>query len=183
MHRKGKSEMDNQVAQDPEAQKPASEIPANFEEFLEAQPETVKALYNSHSEALMNTVRATRDERDNFAKQIKQLTKGMAEGSEAKTQLEQMSAQLEKTERRAAFLEEAFRPEVQCRNARAAWLLAEAGNLFDKKGNPDWSAIKADAPELFGVISANANAGAGTAKPPAAQKNMNDFIRRASGRT
>ena len=162
---------------------PASETPASFEEFLEAQPEPVKALYNSHSEALMNTVRATREERDNFAKQIKQLTKGMAEGSEAKTQLEQMGAQLERTERRATFLEDAMRPEIQCRNAKAAWLLAEAGSLFDKKGNPDWAAIKADAPELFGVLAANANAGQGTQTPPAPQKNMNDFIRKASGRT
>jgi hypothetical protein len=162
---------------------PASETPASFEEFLEGQSEPVKALYNSHSEALLNTVRATRDERDNFAKQIKTLTKGMAEGSEAKTQLEQMSAQLERTERRAAFLEDAMKPELQCRNAKAAWLLAEAGNHFDKKGLPDWQAIKAEAPELFGTPAANANAGNGTGNPPAPQKNMNDFIRKSAGRS
>ena len=161
---------------------PASETPASFEEFLEAQPEPVKALYNSHSEALLNTVRATRQERDDFAKQIKSLSKGMAEGTDAKKQLEEMSAQLEKTERRATFLEEAMKPEVSCRNAKAAWLLAEAGNLFDKHGQPNWQAIKAEAPELFGIPAANANAGQGTGTPPPPQKNMNDFIRKASGR-
>jgi Arc/MetJ-type ribon-helix-helix transcriptional regulator len=167
----------------PENQQPADATPASFEEFLEAQPEAVKALYTNHSEALLNTVRATRSERDDMAKKIKELTKGMAEGSEAKTQLEAMSAQLEKTQKRAAFLEDAMKPEIQCRNAKAAWLLAEAGDLFDRKGMPNWTAIRQEAPELFGVASANANAGNGTGQPPAPQKNMNDFIRRASGRT
>jgi len=161
----------------------ADAMPASFEEYLETQPEPIKALYNAHSEALLNTVRATRSERDDMAKKIKDLTKGMAEGSEAKVQLEAMSAQLEKTEKRAAFLEDAMKPELQCRNAKAAWLLAEAGNLFDRKGLPDWQAIRAEAPELFGAPVANANAGNGTGTPPAPQKNMNDYIRRASGRT
>ena len=163
-------------------QKPASETPASFEEFLERQDEGVKTLYNSHSEALLNTVRATRTERDDFAKQIKALSKGMAEGTDAKKQLDQMTAQLEKTERRAAFLEDAMKPEIQCRNARAAWLLAEASDLFDKKGMPNWAAIKAEAPELFGVTAANANAGQGTAQPPRPAQNMNNFIRKAAGR-
>lgn len=177
--------MDNQTQAPTQAPppEPASETPASFEEFLEAQPEPIKTLYNSHSEALLNTVKATRSERDEMAKKIKELTKGMAEGSEAKRQLEEISAELEKTQRRAAFLEDAMKPELQCKNPKAAWLLAEASNLFDRRGLPDWQAIRAEAPELFGVVSANANAGNGTGQPPAPQKNMNDFIRRASGRT
>jgi len=156
--------------------------PETFEAFLEGQPEKIKALYTSHSEALLNTVKATREERDNFKKQIKELAKGQAEGSEAKSQLEQMAAQLEKTERRAAFLEEAMNPAVQCKNARAAFLLAEAENLFDKKGNPDWAAIKREAPELFGVPTANANAGNGTQEKPTPHQTMNDFIRSKAGK-
>lgn len=156
--------------------------PKSFEEFLEAQPEEVKTLYQSHSEALLNTVKATRDERDQFKKQIKELAKGQADGSEAKKQLEAMEAQLERTERRAAFLEDAMKPEVQCRNPRAAWLLAEAEGLFDKKGLPDWAAIKRDAPELFGQPVANANAGQGTQQKPNPHKDMNAFIRKAAGR-
>ena len=160
----------------------ASETPASFEDFLSAQPEAIKALYTSHSEALLNTVKATRSERDDLAKQIKALAKGQAEGSEAKAQLEAMGAQLEKTERRAAFLEEAMQPAIQCKNARAAWLLAEAENLFDKKGAPDWAAIRREAPELFGVPTANANAGQGTQNQPAQQNDMNAFIRSKGGR-
>jgi chemotaxis protein histidine kinase CheA len=167
----------------PEPQAPAGEMPASFEEFLEKQDEGIKALYTSHSEALLNTVKATRDERDALKKQIKELAKGQAEGSEARRQLEEMGAQLEKTERRAAFLEDAMKPEIQCKNARAAWLLADAEGLFDKKGNPDWAAIKREAPELFGAPVANANAGQGTQTPPDPHQNMNAFIRKAAGRT
>jgi Arc/MetJ-type ribon-helix-helix transcriptional regulator len=166
--------------QTPKEQTPAGEIPASFEEFLEGQDETVKGLYNSHSEALMNTVRATREERDNFKAQIKELSKTQEEGSAAKIALDEMSARLELSERRSDFLEEAMKPEVQCKNTRAAWLLAQADNLFDRKGRPDWAAIKAAAPELFGKVVAQANAGQGTDTPPPASKSMNDWIR--SGR-
>ena len=158
------------------------ETPANFEVWLEGQDAKVKELYTAHSESLLNTVRATRKERDDFAKQIKELAKGQAEGSETRQQLDEMSVRLETSERRAAFLEEAMKPELQCRNAPAAWKLAQADNLFSRNGSPDWAAIKAEAPELFGIVTAQANAGTGTATPPPASKNMNDFIRTAAGR-
>ena len=161
---------------------PQSETPKDFETWLEGQDETVKGLYNVHSESLLNTVRATRKERDDFARQIKELAKGQAEGSEARKALDEMGVKLEVSEKRATFLEESIKPEIQCRNAKAAWLLAQSENLFDRKGNPDWNAIKAEAPELFGLPTASAKAGTGTATPPPATKNMNDFIRTASGR-
>jgi hypothetical protein len=159
-----------------------SATPASFEAWLEGQDETIKTLYQSHSEKLLNTVRVTREERDDFKKQLKDLSKKATEGSELKQQLDQMTAQVEKSEKRAAFLEEAAKPETQCRNIKAAWLLAESGNFFDKRGNVDWTALKAEAPELFGTPTANANAGRGTQQPPAKQNDMNAFIRSKGGR-
>ncbi len=153
-----------------------------WETWLEGQDEQVRTLIQKQTEGLLNTVKATRSERDDLAKQIKDLAKKQAEGSDARRALDEMSAKLETTERRAAFMEEAIKPEVQCKNPRAAFLLAEAENLFTKRGDPDWAAIKAAAPELFGTVSANANAGTGTQKPPTPAQNMNDFIRKASGR-
>lgn len=160
-----------------EQPKPPSATPATWEAFLEGQPAEVKALYTSHSESLLNTVKAVRDERDSFKKQLKDLAKNAEAGSEAQKQLEAMSAQLEITERRASFLEEAVKPEIECRNPGAAWVIAKAQDLFTKNGQPDWKAIKSAAPELFGKVIANANAGAGTGQPPAKQNSMNDFIR------
>ena len=161
---------------------PEKPEPANWETWFEAQDATVKELYKQHSEGLLNTVKATRKERDDLSNEIKKLAKGQAEGSDARKALDAMGEKLEATERRAAFLEDAMRPEIQCRNPRAAWLLADAGGHFDKHGRPTWDAIKKEAPELFGVAIAQANAGAGTGKPPTPAQNMNAFIRAAAGR-
>jgi hypothetical protein len=166
-----------------QAQPPADATPATWDAFLEKQPAEVKALYSSHSEALLNTVKAVRDERDTFKKQLKELAKNAEAGSEAQKQLETMSAQLEITERRASFLEEAVKPENECRNPGAAWVIAKAQDLFTKNGQPDWKAIKSAAPELFGKAVANANAGTGTQTPPAKKNDMNEFIRSKGGRT
>lgn len=161
---------------------PESAKPADWVSWLDGQDETIKELYKQHSEGLLNTVKATRQERDALAKQIKDLAKSQVEGSDARKALDAMGEKLEATERRAAFLEDAIRPEIQCRNPRAAWLLADAGGHFDKHGRPTWDAIKAEAPELFGAVLAQANAGAGTGKPPSPAQNMNAFIRAAAGR-
>lgn len=156
--------------------------PLNFDDWLGSQDESIKELIESRFTTLENTVKATRGERDTLAQDIKKLAKEQKEGSEARVQLDKMSAQLEATERRAAFLEEAMNPAIQCRNARAAWLLADAGQLFTKRGTPDWDAIKREAPELFGTPTARANAGNGTQQPPSPTQGMNDFIRKATGR-
>lgn len=164
----------NAVEQTSQAQ---SETPQSWEGYLETQPEPIRELYTRHSQSLLNSVKATRDERDALARQVKELLPKAEKGSDIEKSLVEISGRLEASERRAAFLEDAMRPEVQCKNAKAAWVLASAQELFDKHGRPDWAAIKAEAPEIFGAATANANAGAGTGTPPPASKSMNDFIR------
>jgi hypothetical protein len=157
------------------------ETPASWEAWIEAQPEDVKGLYNTHVEGLRNTVRATRDERDALKDQLKELGKKAETGSELEKSLNEALAKIEQTERRAAFVEDAVRPEIGCSNPKAAYALAQAEGLFDRKGAADWNAIKAAAPELFKKPSAAGNAGNGTSNPPKANT-MNDYIRRAAGR-
>ena len=94
--------------------------PMVFDEWIVGQEEPIKALINNRFSALENTVKATRDERDEVKKQLKDLSKAQAEGSDAKKALEETIAKLETTERKASFLEDAMRPEIQCRNAKAA---------------------------------------------------------------
>ena len=122
------------------------------------------------------------EKRKEFEKQIQVLSKQQAEGSNTKAALEKMTVQFQEMEKRAEFLESASAPELQCRNIKAAWLIAVSGDFFDKHGRPIWDAIKAEAPELFGATVAQANAGAGTGKPPSPAQNMNAFIRKAAGR-
>lgn len=171
----------NQQNNQQDNQQQASEKPASFETWLEKQPDDVKSLYQSHVTGLQNTVKATRDERDALKQQIKDLLPKAEKGSELEKSLTDFSTKLEVAERRATFVEEAIKPEIGCRNPKAAYAIAFADNLFDRRGNPDWTAIKAAAPELFGSPSVNGNAGAGTNQQPP-KGGMNEFIRRAAGR-
>jgi len=52
---------------------PEGATPESWEKYLEAQPEPIKALYTAHTTGLQNAVKATREERDGLAKQLKDL--------------------------------------------------------------------------------------------------------------
>jgi hypothetical protein len=153
-----------------------------FDEWLGSQPAEVKAAYEEHTTGLRNAVLATRAERDADRKQVQELLKKAEKGSEAEKLLTEMQAKAEASERRAAFLESAMQPGIDCKNPRAALAIALAGDHFNRQGVPDWNAIKAEAPELFGKAIAPGNAGTGTGAPPPAKGSMNDFIRKAAGR-
>lgn len=156
--------------------------PINFDDFLGGQDERVKAAYEAHVSGLKNTVKATREERDSLAAQLREVAKKAEKGSELETQLNETLTRLEATEKRLSFLDEASKPEIGCRNPKAAFALAQAGNLYDRQGRPDWTAIRAEAPELFGVKVADANAGSGTGTGMPPKQSMDALIRRAAGR-
>lgn len=120
-------------------------------------------------------------QRRDFADQLREATKKAEKGSEAEKTLGELTAQLEQTQLRAAFIEDAIRPEIGCSNPRAAFLVAQADNLFTKRGEPDWAAIKAAAPELFaGRKTPPGNAGSGNGSPPAQKVGMNEWIRQTA---
>jgi hypothetical protein len=157
------------------------EKPIVFDDWLKAQPEQVQSAYTAHVTGLQNTVKATRQERDDLSRQIKELSGKVEKGSDAERALTEISTKLEAAERKASFVEEAIRPEIGCANPKAAYALAIADNLFNRSGAPDWNAIKEAAPQLFQKPTARGNAGSGTQEPPE-KSSMNDFIRHSAGR-
>ena len=154
--------------------------PASFEAILEKDPK-IKELYEQHTAALLNTVKATREERDGLKNQVKELLAKSEKGSENEKALTETLLKLEATERRATFVEEAVKPGIDCRNPKAAYAYAVTVDAFDKKGNPDWELLKREVPELFGRSSPPAHGGSGTESPPQAN-DINSMIRRAAGR-
>jgi len=155
-----------------------------FDSWLDGQDDSVKELVNKRFEALTNTVKATRNERDDFRKQLKELSGKAKEGSELRTALDEMGAKLELAELKATFVEEAIKPEIQCKNVKAAWLLAQADGFFDKRGNVNWSGLKSAAPELFGpVIPSGAGGNGRQQENMPSGGDMNTWIRTAAGRT
>lgn len=150
-----------------------------FESLMEKDPK-IKAAYEQHAAGLLNTVKATREERDSLKDQLKVLLPKAEKGSELEKSLTEFSGKLEAAERRATFFEESAKPGIDCRNPKAAYALATTLEAFDKKGNPDWSTLKAEAPELFGKVTPPAHGGSG-ANIPIDANTINDSIRRAAG--
>jgi len=153
-----------------------------FEGWYEKLDEKSRSLLDGHIQGLNNSVKATRAERDSYAKQIKELTSKAQEGSELKQTLEQMSKQLEEANRRSDFLEKAG--EVGCLNLKAAYALAVSENLFRRDGSPDWDAIIAEAPQLFeqkGAVRTKAGANATSSAAQKTGASMDDLIRNRFG--
>lgn len=161
--------------------------PATWEDYIASLPEdqrtTVNGLYEAKNTALLNTVKATRTERDTFASELRDAAKKLEKGSEAQTQLLEQASALDEANRRADFYEAA--PAQECRNPKVAFALAKASNLFLKTGLPDWKAIKEEAPELFGVVTKPKGKGAAGAGTEAKQEgtSINQFIRAKAGIT
>lgn len=106
-----------------------------------------KALIDTHLTGLKETVKATRQERDELAKQLKALAGKAEKGSELEAQITQLQAQLTTQTQRAGFVEAA--PAKGVTNIAAAWKLALADGLISKDGDTDWEALKKTYPELF----------------------------------
>lgn len=167
-----------------ETQQPAEgATPPSFDEWLKGQDDTVKGLVAERFKQLESTVKATRTERETLNKQLRDASKKLEEGSEARKALEDVTSKLEAAEQRTAFYEDAARPEIGCNNPKLAWLAAIEIGAIDGKGRVGWEALKSQFPELFKTKVPNANAGTGTGTPPAGKVTMNEWIRRAAGRS
>lgn len=156
--------------------------PETWELALAALPEEVQTLYTEHTTGLRSALTGERKERKSLAKQLRDVSAKLEENSEARTELEQMTTQLDDAEKRADFVEDAVKEGV--RNPRLAWLAAkEDEEAFDRRGNVNWAHLKEQYPELFAPErSTRSNAGAGTNNDRAQPRDMNRIIRRAAGR-
>lgn len=149
-----------------------------FELWLSKQDEPTKALLNARFEALENTVKATRKERDDFRKELKEAGLRLEKGSDAEKTISELSDKLTRTERKANFLELAHREG--CSKPGVVFSFANAENLFLEDGNPDWKKIKESVPEFFKTPDLKTNAGSGTTRPPAAS--IDDAFRQAANK-
>ncbi len=159
------------------------ETPENWEQFLEGQPEGVRTLYEAHTQGLRSALQSEREQRSDLARQLREATGQLEEGSEAREALERLNGQLESAQRRADFYEEAARPEIGCTNPRLAFLGAQEVEAFDRRGNVNWERLKEQFPELFGQSrTPPANAGSGTGSDAPRDFDINAAIRAATGR-
>ena len=155
---------------------------ANWDEVLAGLPEPHRALYEQQTAGLTSALNSEREQRKELAKQLRDATQGLEKNSEARQELERISATLDVAQQRADFYEEASRPEIGCANLKLAYMAAQSDDLISDKGRVDWGALKEHYPELFKVARMPpGNAGNGTQSPPPRSKSMDDLIRRAAG--
>ncbi len=160
------------------------QTPKDFESWLAAKgDDNARALYQQHIAGLQNTVTATREERDALNNRIKGIMKTLdgKEPEKAKSEMERLSTDLQEANRKIEFLQDAGKPEIECLDANLAWLLATSKGLFRANGSPDWSAIRKEAPRLFGKPVIEIGAGAGTGSGAGGKTNMDDWIRDRAG--
>jgi hypothetical protein len=156
--------------------------PETWEAVLEGLPEDARSLYESHTQGLRSALESERGQRRDLARQLREATEALEEGSDARTQLESLTQAAEAAEQRVAFYEEAAGQGVK--NFKLAWLAAQESDAFDRRGNVQWERLQEEFPELFQAKqqSAPGNAGAGTNQAPGGGADMNAIIRRGAGR-
>lgn len=154
--------------------------PASFEEWIGSQGDDVKGLVTGHTSKLQSALQDERTQRKTLQKQVEDLSKAAEAGSQFKTQLDKISAEMAAMSVKTAFLESA---PADCTNVRLAFLAATDAGLLNDDGKVDWAKLKATAPELFRKVVPAGNAGSGAGTPPPNDgKSMNSFLRVASGR-
>ena len=162
----------------------ASEQTARIEwdAWLAEQPDTVKAAFEEKTAGLQSALKNERQANKDREKELRDLAAKAEKGSEAEQQLTKIADNLAVETQRADAYEQLHAAGVS--NLKAAWTLARADNLFDRKGNIDLDALKTGYPEIFQtrrVASANGGEGTGGGNPPS-PADMNRAIRQAIGR-
>lgn len=160
---------------------------ADFTSWLAGQKEdiqkVVKPLFDAHVKGLRSSLEAAREERDDFSRQLRDAAKKLKADSDERKEFEGLADKLDEANRRADFFEEAT--DNNCHNARAAFAIAKAENLFTKSGAPDWKKIQEAVPEFFTEkkkVIKKRTAGEGAEGQHSGASSMNDWIRRSAGR-
>ena len=162
---------------------PASEQPITFETVYKALPETQRGAIDAHVSGLKTALNDERSGRKELERKLRDLSKQAEEGSAIRAQLDKLAEEQATTTARATFFEAAH--DAQVKNLRLAWLAAQEYGLIDARtGEADFGKLRQMAPELFAVKpTPTANAGSGAKQNGVADgRNMNDWIRLASGR-
>lgn len=159
----------------------ANDAPITFETWLQAQPDEVRSLISTHEGGLKSALDSERKQRNELAKALKDATKDLEAGTEARKALEGLSSKLEEQERQLAFYDAATAAGVS--NLKLAWIAAREAGAIDKAGNVNMDTLKKEYPELFKktpLPPGNAGAGA-NGQPPGQRGGMDALIRQVAG--
>ncbi len=153
-----------------------------FDSWLQGQPDEIKGLISAHTAGLKSALDSERSQRKDLAKALKDATKDLETGTEARKALEGLTAKLENQEKQLAFYDAATAAGVS--NLRLAWIAAREAGAVDKAGNVNMETLKKEYPELFKrtppLPPGNAGAGA-NGQRPGQSGGMDSLIRQVAG--
>lgn len=154
-----------------------------FETWLQGQSDEIKGLITTHTAGLKSALDSERNQRKDLARALKDATKDLETGTEARKALEGLTAKLEDQEKQLAFYDAATSAGVS--NLRLAWIAAREAGAVDKAGNVNMETLKKEYPELFKKAPpppGNAGAGAnGQQLPGQRTAGMDALIRQVAG--
>lgn len=175
---------DNNNQDNQQEQNTAPQTFATFEDYYKSLSDENKKIVDpakEHFERVHSSVKAAREERDGFSKQLKDLHKQLDGNADAQAKVTELSKSLDDANKKADFYAEAYGQE--CKNPKAAYAFAVANDLFTRSGAPDWKEIKLQAPELFGQkVVRKSSAGNGSRSEQPSTGGINDWIRQQAGR-
>ena len=175
---------------DPPANEPV--VPADLDAYLATLPDEQRTLVDKlrtdwHEGQVTGLKSALSKEREAAAdatKALRELAKTADKDTAAK--LEKMAtekdAENEMLRKESTFYREAALAGIPPDRLSRAWTLCHNADYFDKRGNPDIAAMKADIPELFAApqtTPTRTNAGTGTGQPAAVVGDFNTNLRNA----
>lgn len=169
--------------------------PADLDAYLASLPEETRTLvdklrtdwHEGQVTGLKSALTKEREAASDANKALRELAK--TADKDTATKLEQLAtekdAELETARQESAFYREAAAAGVSAEKLARAWLLCKNADYFDKRGNPDINAMKAEIPELFVApqTTTRTDAGTGTRQQAAVKEDFNTNLRRSLGVT
>lgn len=163
----------------PAPPEPTAAQAAWFDSLTPADKAKAKAWHDAETAPLANAYQSEHERRKT---QSQELTAAIAkaEGAE-KVALQAAQEKIAAADARADFRIDAIK--AGCVDDALAWLVVEAEQLYDRRGNPDLETLREKHPALFAAAppAPNARGAAGTNQPAGASFDLNAAMRKAAG--
>ena len=151
--------------------------PPTYETWYSGLDATSRDLVDGNIEGLQGALKTERDARTQAETDLRDVADKLEKGSEAQKEVLRLADDVAANTKRADFYEDANTAGVS--NIKLAFHIATTEDMFDKRGNIDFEALKKDYPELFVNKGRKPEGGAGDGLGTELKKggSMDDFIR------
>ncbi len=157
-------------------QQSQQQTPPDFDTWLKAQPDDVKALVENGMKGLKSALTSERQQRQDIERQLREAAAKLDKGSEMQKNLESLAGKMQVMEQQADFYDQAHKLGVN--DLKLAFIVAREESLIDAKGRINFDELKKAHPALFGAAPGPGRVDGGAGKQPPAG-GMNALLKEA----